>query len=377
MGVGARRQKLSGATAPHEACPLAHFSYDAICRRLTHAAAPGTDAGAGHSMETDMDATDEVSVAAGADERIRASLRGLEPQARDSAISWGAIFAGAAAAAVLALLMLLLGAAFGMLSLSFLPGDYVSKATFSISVVGWLAFTQLVAFGTGGYLAGRLRTKWVGLQRHEAFFRDSAHGFLAWTVAWLSIVTLVAFAAGSMFREDLSLGIQPAGAAAHAVTAKATASPDALGAVNPLEQSMNQLFRTADGGNAVASSDSLDLRVGARLVAYVFMNKIVNGGPLLPVERHDIGRLIAAHTGLSQQDAERRVEGAYTQLKTEFNQAKRQAEKGGAATSADDQDRMASARVLLWLFALLLIGGLAAVWAAAWGGYRRDFQGKS
>jgi hypothetical protein len=140
---------------------------------------------------------------------------------------------------------------------------------------------------------------------------------------------------------------------------------------------MNQLFRTADGGNAVASSDSLDLRVGARLVAYVFMNKIVNGGPLLPVERHDIGRLIAAHTGLSQQDAERRVEGAYTQLKTEFNQAKRQAEKGGAATSADDQDRMASARVLLWLFALLLIGGLAAVWAAAWGGYRRDFQGKS
>jgi hypothetical protein len=60
-----------------------------------------------------------------------------------------------------------------------------------ISTIIWLAFTQIVASGLGGYIAGRLRVKWANLHGDEVYFRDTAHGFLAWAVATLVTATLV------------------------------------------------------------------------------------------------------------------------------------------------------------------------------------------
>jgi hypothetical protein len=51
--------------------------------------------------------------------------------------------------------------------------------------------TQWLASGLGGYLAGRLREKWVGIRTDEVLFRDTAHGFLAWALAALIVVTLL------------------------------------------------------------------------------------------------------------------------------------------------------------------------------------------
>ena len=61
-----------------------------------------------------------------------------------------------------------------------------------------LTFTQLAASGMGGYLAGRLRTKWAGIHTDEVYFRDTAHGFLAWAVATLLTATLLTSAVGSI-----------------------------------------------------------------------------------------------------------------------------------------------------------------------------------
>lgn len=95
-----------------------------------------------------------------------------------SAVSWGAIFAGAAAAASLALMLLMLGAGLGLTSISPWENQGLAAGTVGIAAIAWLTFTQIVASGMGGYLAGRLRTKWVDTHTNEIYFRDTAHGFL-------------------------------------------------------------------------------------------------------------------------------------------------------------------------------------------------------
>src|SRR5690242_19838439 len=94
-----------------------------------------------------------------------------------SAVSWGAILAGAAAAAALSLILLILGTGLGLASVSPWAHNSVSAETFGVATILWVTFTQLAAAGLGGYLAGRLRTKWVAVHSDEVYFRDTAHGF--------------------------------------------------------------------------------------------------------------------------------------------------------------------------------------------------------
>lgn len=50
----------------------------------------------------------------------------------------------------------------------------------------------------GGYLAGRLRTKWTGVHNDEVYFRDTAHGFLSWSVALVVTAAFLASAATAL-----------------------------------------------------------------------------------------------------------------------------------------------------------------------------------
>src|SRR5450759_5842 len=106
-----------------------------------------------------------LSDATAADEFVGGgALPGVYPvntRAHASAVSWGAVMAGAAAAAALSLILLILGIGLGLSSVSPWAHYGVSAATFGVSTILWVTFTQLVASGMGGYLAGRLRTKWV------------------------------------------------------------------------------------------------------------------------------------------------------------------------------------------------------------------------
>ena len=123
-----------------------------------------------------------------------------------SAVSWGAIFAGAAAAAALSLILLILGTGLGLSSISPWAHDGVSATTFGVTTIIWITLTQLLAAGMGGYLAGRLRTKWIELHTDEVFFRDTAHGFLAWAIASLATATLLTSVIGAI----VSGGVQAA-----------------------------------------------------------------------------------------------------------------------------------------------------------------------
>src|ERR1700674_5960002 len=84
-------------------------------------------------------------------------------EAHSSGVSWAAVIAGAFVAAALSLILLALGTGVGLSSVS--PWSNVGASTSTVSSIAivWLIVTQIIASTMGGYLAGRLRTKWVNI----------------------------------------------------------------------------------------------------------------------------------------------------------------------------------------------------------------------
>ncbi len=167
-----------------------------------------------------------------------------------TAVSWGAIFAGAAAAAALSLILLLLGTGLGLSSVSPWATEGIDAGTFGVSSILWITFMQLAASAMGGYIAGRLRTKWAAVHADEVYFRDTAHGFLAWAVATLGTAALLTSVIGTIVGGGIQAGASLAGSAASAAVGGAAAAGtdaaepgDADGAMSYF---VDSLFR-ADG----------------------------------------------------------------------------------------------------------------------------------
>src|ERR1700722_18562899 len=109
-----------------------------------------------------------------------------------SAVSWAAIIAGGFVIAAVTMLLLALGSGLSLSSVSPWPGSGVSATTFTVMTAIWLIVVQWLSAGLGGYVTGRLRTHWTGVHSHEVFFRDTAHGLLAWAVASVIGIGLLA-----------------------------------------------------------------------------------------------------------------------------------------------------------------------------------------
>ncbi|MDD5320568.1 MAG: hypothetical protein PHD43_08170 [Methylococcales bacterium] len=304
-------------------------------------------------------------------ERTSPSVYPESIQTQASAVSWGAILAGAAAAAALALILLMLGTGLGLSSVSPWAYSGVSATTFGVSTILWLTFTQLVASGMGGYLAGRLRTKWVAVHTDEVYFRDTAHGFLSWAVAALATAALLTSVIGSI----VSVGIQ-AGATVAGGVATATAVGSEMAMSNSDSGSIgyfvDSLFRkdiyAAPAGSGVLPGGTLEPTTAgssASEVTKIFMNSI-RTGPLPAEDIRYVGQIVSLRTGLTQQDAEKRVSDTYARVQTKLRDAET------VAKEAADKGRKASAYAALWLFISLLIGAFVASFAATVGGRQRD-----
>ena len=126
----------------------------------------------------------------------RSSIDNLESS--ESAVSWSAIVAGGVAAAALSLILLILGTGLGFSSVSPWAREGISASTLGITAIVWVTVTQILASGMGGYIAGRMRTQWTGVHTDEVYFRDTAHGFLAWAVASLATAALLTSVIGSI-----------------------------------------------------------------------------------------------------------------------------------------------------------------------------------
>jgi hypothetical protein len=277
--------------------------------------------------------------------------------------------AGAAAAASLSLILLMLGTGLGLSSVS--PWSYngVSASTFGVSTILWLAFTQLIASGMGGFLAGRLRTRWVAVQTDEVYFRDTAHGFLAWAIASLATAALLTSVIGSI----VNGGVQAGAAVAGGTTSvrNEMARPDSevmdyfVDSLLRKDVSIRAAAETLIEGATPVISYYQNTSESNTEITRIFKNAILMGS-LPPEDIRYVGQVVAQRTGLTQQDAEKRVNNIFAHL-----QAKLLAEETLAKNVADAA-RKASVYASLWLFISLLIGAFVASFAAIYGGRMRD-----
>ena len=159
-----------------------------------------------------------------------------------SAMSWGAIAAGAVGAAALALLLIAFGAGLGLSAVSPWSDSGVSASTFSTGTGIYLVIVAVMSSAVGGYLAARLRTKWVGVHTNEVFFRDTAHGFLAWAFA-----TLLSASALSSVAAYLANGT---------AAGLGGAATQAARSVNPADIYVDKLFRPNTVAPPASSGDA-------------------------------------------------------------------------------------------------------------------------
>jgi hypothetical protein len=268
---------------------------------------------------------------------------GTSPESTQSAVSWAAIIGGAVVAAAVSLILVALGSALGLSSISPWAGAGASATTFTVMTAIWLIITQWVASGFGGYLTGRLRTKWVATHTHEVFFRDTAHGFVAWALATVLTAALLVSASSAL----AAGGARLAGAAG---ASAAMAGPRAGGP--PGSYDLDVLFR--GGGAENPAPGGADPRGEAmRILA----NDLASGSDVTADDRAYLASLVSAKTGISPAEAQARVDTFITRTKM-----------------AMDTARKASAAAALFTALSMLVGAFIACVAAALGGSRRDLN---
>ncbi len=288
---------------------------------------------------------------------LRPAAALVEPQ---SGVSWAAVAAGAVAAAALSLVLIAFGAGLGLSSVSPWSNSGVSAATFKTGTGIYLVIVAVMSSAVGGYLAARLRTKWAGVYTHEVYFRDTAHGFLAWAFATL----LSASALGS------AIGYLANGTAAGIGGAAAQTGRS----VNPADVYVDKLFRPnavaqsgAPGQSAAApASSSAGGSAGSNGAATANANQTraevlrlwtssFSAAGLDDADKAYVAQLVAARTGMSEADAQKRVNDVIVEAK-----------------AAADKTRKGAAKLSFWLTAAMLFGAFAASLAAVEGGSLRD-----
>jgi len=253
----------------------------------------------------------------------------VKNEATSSGLSWAAVMGGAAVTASTSLILLVLGTGVGLSSVSPWSNAGSTASTVNKSAIAWLILSQMIASAMGGYLAGRLRTKWVNTHTDEVYFRDTAHGFLVWAVGLLLTAGFLTSAVAS-----IAGGIAKAGSTAQA------ADPNAY--------FIDSLFRSDSPANG---QNDAPLRAESGII-------LANGlrqKNLSDSDKTYLAKLVAARTGLSQSEAEQRV-----------------AQISDEAWKAADAARKAAAHLSYWTFFALLVGAFCASYAATIGGKQRD-----
>ncbi|KRE15670.1 hypothetical protein ASE66_12555 [Bosea sp. Root483D1] len=279
-----------------------------------------------------------------------------------SAVSWSAVLGGAVVSASISLMLLAAGAGLGFTSISPWSNAGVTAATFGIAALLWLALVHLISAGAGGYLAGRLRTKRVGLHTDEVAFRDTAHGFMTWAVSAIVSAVLLASAASAVIGGTARLGANAASSLGSAVSGVASQAAGRVDLSN-LDLSAyvtDTLFR-ADRP-APSSTDTAPAR--AEVGRIVAMS--IRSGDMAPADKTYVASVIATQTGISPPDAEKRINDAIAKTK----EAAAKAEQTARETA--DAARKGAASFALATFIAMLIGALASSYGATVGGRARD-----
>jgi hypothetical protein len=253
----------------------------------------------------------------------------------EAGVSWAAVLAGAVTSCALTLVMLSFGIGLGFAVVSPWGNSGVSATSFEIGTGLYFIVVAMISSALGGYMAGRLRNRWIGVHDTEVQFRDTAHGFLAWALASVLGAILLASPATSLL-SSATFG-----------AAQATNSSQPTG---PMDGYVDALLRP-DNPSVENNNVANNRQEIARLLAADFRN----GGEASAADRSYISKVVAARTGLSQVDADKRVNDVVAQIKADLDKA-----------------RKASMQLAIWLTLSLFIGALSAALAAMEGGGLRD-----
>jgi hypothetical protein len=253
-------------------------------------------------------------------------------------VSWAAVLAGAVASCALTLVLLSFGAGVGFSVVSPWAHSGVSATTFEIGTGLYFIVMAMISSAVGGYLAGRLRNRWVGVQTTEVLFRDTAHGFLAWALASVLGAILLASPATSLLSSATS-------GATQAVGSSQSAGP-MNGYVDMLLRPDNPAAESTTSPNAGQTRQEL-----ARLLTADFRNDAEPSA----ADRTYLVKVVSARAGLSQADADKRVNDVLTQINSDLEKA-----------------RKAGEHLAIWLTLSLFIGAFSAALAATEGGGLRD-----
>jgi hypothetical protein len=243
-----------------------------------------------------------------------------------SAASWPAIIAGAFVAAGSSIILLALGSGIGFAVVSPWADHGNSAATFAVTTAIWLIVTQWISAALGGYIAGRLRTRWIGTHTHEVFFRDTAHGLVTWAVATVAVAALIGSSAVTMLGGGVRLSAT-------------SGSPPAA------SYAVDKLFRPANEANGSQGADDPRPEAGR-----VMASALANGG-ISDADRTYLAEMVAAKAGTSRAEAQKRVDDWI---------------------SSTDSARKAAAEASIYTALSLLIGAFIASVCAALGGRLRD-----
>ncbi|MGJ7043503.1 hypothetical protein J2Y63_006787 [Shinella sp. BE166] len=271
------------------------------------------------------------------------------------ALAWGPVIGGSVAAAATTIILLLLGSGVGLTMVSPWAGESASFTAVSVTAAIWFVVVQWLASALGGYLTGRLRTKWADIHTDEVFFRDTAHGFLSWALA----TVVVAGLAGSAFTSLAGTGVQAASTVAATATvagsaaaANSDASPDAAtGYFTDLLLRPQDLTTRAQGDDASAT---------AEISRILVQGAVKDGVP--EADRAYMSAIVASRAGVTPEEARARVDQVLQQVEDAKN----------AALKAADEARKSAATVAMLGALSLLVGAFIASAAAALGGRQRD-----
>lgn len=253
------------------------------------------------------------------------------PEAVSSGVSWSAVVAGAFVTAALYLILLASGSGLGLSSTSIWSNLGASVGRIGTATILWLIFAEIVSSAIGGYLAGRLRTKWTVIHGDEVYFRDTAHGFLSWSVALVVTAAFLGSAATSMIGSP---------GTPETDSNKADLSPNAY--------FVDALLRTG------VSQSAMDSASVHEEVATILASSLKHGG-LSDDDEAYLSQLVGARTGLDRSSADKRVAAIYANARDAANAARKDL-----------------AHALLWIFIALLIGAFCASFAGTIGGRQRD-----
>jgi len=270
-------------------------------------------------------------------------------ESRDSATSWGAIVGGAVGAFALTVVLLAVTTGLGLASISPWGDNSTSATGFTVAAGVALVVIHGLSSGLGGYLAGRLRTKWTSVHADEVYFRDTAHGFLTWAAATVMMAVVMGSAISS------AIGTGTTAVASVAAGAAQGAGSEAAEMLQTQQYGLDRLFR---GSTPDAAESGADARAEA---ARILINGI-RAGDVPPADRTYLAQMISARTGVPQATAEERVDAAIAYAKSAEIRAR----------EAADAARKAASTAAFFTAVAMLIGAFLASAAAALGGSQRD-----